>query len=874
MNKKGETKVKYTVIAGYIIVYLIMAIGLAALYKNLVDFSEKKVSNKDLSELLIVGNTLAQLYEVESEQNLLTAESAYQYYVSYDSIIPVIKLNLDELKKISQDSLRILKLDSILYLMRNKGSNLRKVAVLLDSVEKDPRIIRETESSYVPKELNREITKYLNSKDLSGAQSDTSIVAGNRKGFFDRIKNVFVANPDSVIIIENRLLAAENNFKLIVDTIVNKVRYSERLDLKRQKEFQNALYHKQDTMNITNRLLTLRIDELLKEIEQEEMDKSMQLIIDREKALSRSQNTIYVISVLAILVSLVFAVLFVFDINKSQKYRKQLESSNKRITDLLASREKMMLTISHDLKAPLSSVMGFIELIKECEISDESEASIINDYLSNMEISSEHIMQLVTSLLDFHKLDSGNWEFNESQFNVHKLIYETSSSFSPLAKQKGLNFNIENNIPEDFKCYGDSYVLRQIMSNLISNAIKYTFKGDITIDAKLEIVDKNSNSSSNKRKPEKILVFSVADTGIGIDKNDSEVIFEEFKQLKSGNKEYGSVGGTGLGLAITKSFVEKLEGDIQLKSEKGVGSQFVVRLALYTDPLETIYSNDNFQTRISKYSNIINRELNSVQLEELKGLSILVVDDDPVQLKMISEAIVRKNMHCTTESNPDKVLHLINNNIFELILIDLHLGSTTGYDLIDIINENGGKQNKYLPKIALSASSDLSLQKIKDSGFTNFLIKPFKTMQLYSLIYYCVREEVNSDDLNFNFSNIIPEASKVKGVFNLIDFIKEDPIASTQILQSFIDEAESSYADLEVAMVKDDYITAANLAHKLLPLFILIGEKRVVTVLRNLEKSKSVNENEKEYLLKKIKQNIDEAFILKNNLSKLGDDQR
>jgi len=149
------------------------------------------------------------------------------------------------------------------------------------------------ESSYIPRELNQEIIDYLESKNMTTPDrnaNDTSVVRGERRGFLDRVRDVFVASQDSTIVIESKSVITENDYRLIVDTIIHKVRYSEKLDLERQKQFQLALIRRQGEMSHANRMLTARIDELLKGIEQEELRKSLQLIIDKEQALSGSQK--------------------------------------------------------------------------------------------------------------------------------------------------------------------------------------------------------------------------------------------------------------------------------------------------------------------------------------------------------------------------------------------------------------------------------------------------------------------------------------------------------------------------------------------------------------------------------------------------------
>lgn len=830
MKKSGASKVKLTVIVGYAMVVIVMVIGLIALYNNLVDFSNKRIKSEDLSELIIVGNTLSLLYEVESEQNLFTSESAQNYFNKYDSIFPEIENNLNEMKLLTSDSLRVTNLDTIKQLIIRKKDNLLHIAGLLDSINQAPQIISSLESSFIPSELNREISDYLEKNNISRpevAQSDTSVVIGDRKGFLDRVRNVFVANADSTIVIENRSVVSDDELKLIVDTIINKVRYSERLDLTRQREFQLVLLKRQEVMSHTNRLLTSRIDNLLKEIEQEEIRKSIELINERELTLSKSQNTMQLVSILGILIAMLFAILFLVDINRSQRYRKQLEKSNKRISDLLASREKLMLTISHDIKSPTGSILGFIELLKD----DNSKSE---EYLSSMKSSADHVLQLVSVLLNYHKLDSGTWQLNETNFNLNILVTDTASSFEPMALSKSIEYIVENAIPENQYNYGDQYVLRQIFGNLISNAIKYTLEGEVKVTAKVDTLN-------NEEK----LIFSVKDTGIGIDLTDHDDVFKEFKQVGD-ISEIGQVDGIGLGLAITKAFVDELEGEIKIISEKNKGSEFIVEI-----PLKMKHNS------VSNLSPVANEG------KAPEDISLLVVDDDPIQLMMASEMISKLNINCITESNPDRVISLVDSKLFDILFIDINLAGSTGFELISRINKLENNINKNTPIVALSARSDISNEKMRSSGFSDFLNKPFTSDQLKDMICRYVKVYSCSDN---KINEVANKTENVAGVSALIDFVKDDKVVSNKILKSFVDETTHNCNILSDSFKSGDITTSAQISHKLLPLIRVVGNGEVIGIMELLEKGNSLNTADEIFLIDSIKRYVEEAEVLLKTL--------
>lgn len=831
MESSGSrSAVKYVVIIGYILVVAIMIIGLLAVYRNLVKFSETRIQNEDLTELIIVGNVINQLYEVEGTQNLYTPESATDYFARYNSVKPEIISKIDSLKQLSKDSLRIIKLDSIEVLLDEKEKNLRAIAVLLDSISKAPKIVRESVSTFVPRSLNSQIEKYLQSKSFvngSIEESDTTVIRAEQRGLFRRLGDAIRGRQDSTVIIQNRPVdASHDNIRLAIDTVVNMVRYSERLSLENQRKFQAALLHRQSSMNNTNHLLTARIDDLLKTIEQEEIDKSIKLIEEKDATLNRSSRIGFAVSLLAILIALIFGLLFLMDINRSQRYRKRLEESNAQINRLLQSREKLMLSVSHDIKAPMSSVLGYIELMESG--ADENTRKM---YLTNMKKSSDHVLQLVTNLLDYQKIESGTWWRKEMNFNMYELIENTVNSFKPLAEKKQLEYRIVNKIPKKLLAFGDPFMIREIYSNLISNAIKYTPKGKVEVLVESEQVNKNS-----------ILKFTVKDTGLGISKEHQEYIFQEFTQIKSDKIEH-HVEGSGLGLAITKGLIDQLNGRIHLRSEIGRGSEFFVEI-----PLET-----------SRPMEVLSLEKDYPDFD-IENISVLAVDDDPIQLTMISEMLKLKKINVITELNPENVLNILKNNVFDLIFLDIQMPSMNGFTLVKRILDSDLLHAKSAPIIALSAKSDLSSSDFKQSGFTDFLNKPFSSGQLFSLI---------DKHLKIKLDAVNGPNDDIKGISALISVVKDDKESSLEILKAFVLDTEKNNNELKACFEKDDMENASHFAHKMLPLFKMMDDEQLSDILVKLDHKKKVTEEERNRACSEIRRYVDEAKSLISEIEKV-----
>lgn len=823
MNQtETKSKSKYLVISGYILLVATMTAGLWIIFKNLVDFSDRMVIDESKIELVVVGNVINSLYETEGAYNLSNYDNAKEYLAKYDSIRPVVSSRIDTLKQLSDNPNRILMLDSIEVLLGEKEENLQAIFILMDSVRKAPTIIRQTTNTIVPSRLNNEISEFLKEKNLGPEEevenvTDTTVIKQERKGLFRRLGDAFAGRQDSTVILQNRPGAiVQKEFELIVDTIVNMVRHSERLNLERQKFFQSALFRRQTAMNHTNLVLTNKIDNLLKTIEKEEIEKNLALIGDRDSTLSKSYQTASVLSIIATAIALLFGLLFVLDFNKVQRYKRQLEESNLRINQLLQSREKLMLTVSHDIKAPMGSILGYIELLES-----DKDGKEVKNYAQNMKKSGEHVLQLVTGLLDFHKIESGTWARHDINFNLHDLLETTAQSFHPTAQRKKLEYKVNQDIPKQWMTFGEPFMIRLIFSNLISNAIKYTSRGKIEI-----------NSSFNKI--DNLLKLTVSDTGVGIDRKNQKVIFQEFAQIKSENPdEY--VEGSGLGLAITKGLVEQLGGKIGLQSEVGKGSIFTVEIPLQPSKNDIA---------------LVTTEETDKQ-HDFGNTSVLVVDDDTIQLTMVSEMLKRKEINAVLESDSNKATAIIGKKHFDIIFVDIQMPVKNGFALVAEILQSGLIDTGRTALVALSAKSEITLQEFKNAGFNGFLNKPFTSNELYSTI---------DQYRNTKLADTTVQEKTNRGIASLIEMVKDDRETSVEILHAFIADAQT--LRLNLGQLHEDSgsnPSLPRLAHKMLPLFKMMGDESTARTLEQLEKKSNATETEVAVLMQGIESHVREA---------------
>lgn len=312
-------------------------------------------------------------------------------------------------------------------------------------------------------------------------------------------------------------------------------------------------------LQITNARLALRSSQQLNDIHQRERQAMQQAI---NQAMQARQNLLWQIGLLAI-VAITAAVILVYyiyrDTQKERIYRENLEEANEEIRRIMNQRERLLLTITHDIKAPAASISGFIDLMKDY-VNNPQGISCLN----SIKGSATHLSRLVAALLDYHQLENGLMKLNPVDFSPADMFRQCAGEMQILSQEKGLELHLELDGISSPQTYyrADAFRIRQILNNLVSNAIKYTDKGSVTIQAAIS--------------PQHLLTFSVRDTGKGMTTEERQKVFQAFTRLKSAQ----GIEGTGLGLNITQELVNLLQGTLRLESVKDKGSTFTVTIPL------------------------------------------------------------------------------------------------------------------------------------------------------------------------------------------------------------------------------------------------------------------------------------------------------
>ena len=787
------------VVVGYLLLIAIAVYAVSYIY-NIVeqvaveDFSD----NQNRTKIYLVTNTLSLLYESEALGQLIVMQQGE--ITHFNRTLNKARHNLDSLRTYITDSVQLHKIDTIELLLERKRWNARR---LLDTWKE-----ANTDSLYI---VNFErimaipdtVINELQVQERIEVKQDTVVVPRRKRGFFRRLAEAFApAKEDTSIVVNSTFQVIKDtlvNAYNPTDTIVSVLRSIQDSVTWQRKRLMELLIERAANLRYSNSIITQEINQILRDIEEEEVNASLARLYKKQTLVHAASRKIGLIAVSSILVALLFLALISHDISRGMFYRKQLEKAKLVAENLLRSREKLILTISHDIRAPLSSIMGYIELLQRRHPDARQQY-----YLENMRSSSDHVLSLVNDLLDYQRLESGQIELHRLPFRVPALFQEIGMSFRPLAEAKNLQLEWVLQPEEMEQVYlGDTIRLRQVVSNLLSNAIKFTDEGKVSLIVSIEQVESYQYA----------LVILVRDTGPGIPYEERERIFGEFARL------YGTeqVEGFGLGLSITRKLVQLMHGTLTLESEEGEGSRFKVCVPL---PL----AGNQFMAADMPTKEADPEEALPTLDPSLAGQQVtcLLVDDDPLQLALTEELLKQSQVEVVCCTNPRKVCEWLRSRSFAVVITDIQMPQMDGYQLLRMIRESGMEGADRLPVVALSANVGKEQEHYREAGFTAFLNKPFTAAQLISLLNELLKVRLEPC-AGFDFSS-------------LTAFAGEDSEASMGILRTFIEETQKSIEGLMAARAATDRVEAGRIAHKLIPLFAMLGANSLVQHLRLLEK--------------------------------------
>ena len=654
------------------------------------------------------------------------------------------------------------------------------------------------------------------------AKKTTVEVMKTRRGFFRRLADAFKKEHAETLSIK------QDSNRAIIDSITTPVNVAENvaniLDQIDKKEKVATQDHKEsinkemEDLKIVSTKLALRSAKQLSDVHQRERD-SMQKAIN--KAMAARKQLLWQIGLLTLVTFLAIIVMIWFiwrDARKERIYRENLEAANEEIQRIMNQRERLLLTITHDIKAPAASISGFIDLMKEYV----TEAQGL-ECLQNIKNSAAHLSRLVASLLDYHQLENGLMKVQPVSFSPTQLVKESVEGMRLRAEEKGLAISYEmtmgmkkeanqENETDKELFLADAFRIRQILDNLVSNAIKYTDHGSVNIEARV-----------SKIMGKLTLTMSVKDTGKGMTDKEKQKVFQAFTRLKSAQ----GIEGTGLGLSITQELVSLLGGEILLRSTLGKGSNFIVTL-----PIEPAPKDDSQEDikQTSDHQEAKDSDNKKKAQQEFANHKVLILDDDKLQLQLLQEMLRRiagDSWQVFACNHVMDALTTLHNEQPALMLMDIEMPEMNGMDMIAHINHSN------MTVIAMTAHDTSIREQLIKAGFDDCLFKPFSIEKLSAILGIDSEPQSHFDAL--------------------LAFAEGDEEAAKEILNTVKQELAEHLKNLKEAMEEDslsiDKIGKA--AHKLLPIACMM-QMSCLEELKALS-PEHIQENGEKEIRKKLK---------------------
>ena len=753
------------IIGGYFSLITIFVLG--ALF---VTFETKKLNNtnrryaENIERRHLSEHAFLQLFDLTLLDEQVAAWEEEQM-AEYEQKETIVLCMFDSLRRQMPDTAQVRRVGEIRNLVAEKKNYLLAIHVDLEQLrdingfmkERVPEIIRR--ANRANERLSDEVSENL--------QANRHKTTGLRGIFKNRKKADEQTERDNL----RALNRAKQQTNSILSSLASDIKQS-------QERGAERLFAHMDTLIGRNRQLNEKISSLVVAFNDE--DSRMR----REGSthlMEHHRGTVRMIACFG-LAAFILAVFFFWllhrDIKQKLKNKHLLEISNQHNEELLTLRQNMMLTVSHDLRSPLTSIMGYADLIAETTKDEKCK-----QYEEAIKQSSDRMLTLLNTLLSYYRLDTGKDEVDMMPFRVKDVLRTLMAEYEPLAAVKDIA--IEGAFTgNDTVVMGDRKRIIQIGSNLMSNAVKFTKKGSVNIS-----VDYRDNT----------LTIKVQDSGTGMSEEQMQRIFAPFNRLENADTQEGF----GLGLSIAKALVELLGGRIEVESHVGFGSLFTVTLPLVEGDEEVL------QRSVMK----------STALPE--GLRIAVLDDDTVVMKMTVEMLAKKKVQVVGCHTVDELFDRMRKNDYDLIITDIMLGGMSGFDLLELLRGANIGNSKSVPLLAMTGRTERSADDFIEAGFRGCLLKPFSYAELTRAIANSINDESQTEGEtpkipNADFGMLLKGEKDVNGMLALL-----------------VEQTEKEMSELESAFETGDMDAISFLQHKLESRWELLGIVKPMLKLRD-----------------------------------------
>ncbi len=820
-----STRIK--ILVGYALLAIVLLSATWMIYDNtrsltaVNNASERLMARRDIVDTLV----FSMLETANAERSILLGDASE--WQRFDHAISNSTEKARQLRPLISDSLKRQRLDTLVILLKAKRQN---TMLVMAELGKDNRDIFYSNKMKALHSGRDSVVIHPRTAEQHDQRETVYEIVKTKKGFFRRLGDAFRRqHTDTVGMtrVQKRATADTVNHRVdIADSVANalaEIQQKQQRESGRQKE---RIAGRNSELQRVSILLAWRTGQLLEDIQNDEHT-ALRRVVD--KAMNSRRTMIMRIAGLGLLAILSAAILVVYilrDIRRERRDRQRIIEAKAETERIMQQRERLLLTITHDIKAPAASIAGFIDLLSE--YVDRPKAI---GYLKSIGGSAQHLLQLVSALLDYHQLESGKVEIHEESFSPATLIRECVGGMQPQALEKGLLLESNINVADNMVCRSDAFRIKQIVNNLVGNAIKYTDEGKVTV----------STAYMSGR-----LTIGVADTGCGMTPEEQQRVFNAFTRLPGAQRKEG----VGLGLSIAREIVERLGGSINLVSRKGEGSKFTVVI-----PMEMANGNDD------KAETTIDIEIDETaeagagisQSNENrnsgdKSLRILIVDDDKLQQQLLLEMFARAEgilLDITSTTHACEAIQLAHDIKPDIVFTDIEMPEMNGNEIMKRIRENG----MAMKFVAITAHEPSIMPKLRNEGFDACLFKPFSVETLAATICQITGHMVRVKEKQQDST-----ADSLRSA--LLPFTDGDAEAERQII---VDICRSIDEYLELLGDADNSDSIAKAAHKAMPLLEMIkpGSNSWLTPITPEHIAETGNEERME-LTKKLAERLKE----------------
>lgn len=771
----------------------------------------------------------------------------------YCRLTDTVIARADSLAALLSDTLQRRRVDTLRTLLVSKREN---TLLLLKAMADDARAslyerkaarLRSGRDSMV---VHRDMARKVDEKRV------TYVVEKTSPTFFGRLADAFRrSRSDTTATTVDTVAAGTDSIRQRIDLaepVAEVLTDVGRAEENMRRDRRDRIRRRSEALLATGMQLTERTERLMDDIGRAETHRMRQQAVRNGDNRREATVRVWLLAALAVAVATVSFVFVWRDNRRAERYRRSLDEARRRAENLLQQRERLLLTVSHDIKSPVASISGFTELLMPHVSGDRPRA-----FLDNIRSSALHLLRLVGALLDYHRLEQGRVEVRSVSFSPAQLVADCVESFRLRAEEKGLAvvYSCATTMPPT--CLGDAFRIRQIAENLIGNAVKYTDSGRVTVTADV---------SSGR------FLLTVADTGRGMTEEESRRIYDAFTRLPGAQ----GIDGVGLGLSITRELVTLLDGTIGLDTAPGRGSTFTVSIPVSVPAAAASASASSSlsssassapSSSLSPSSSLYSSSPSATAGPALSGhRRVLAVDDDALQLQLLREmvsSLSASRWEVVTCSDVDGMWSAVATGRFSMLFTDIEMPAMNGFEIAARLGD-AVPAGCRLPVVAMTAHDAISDDDFLRAGFAACLHKPFTAAELTEVIRRVMEtdeyDRIMSPETSDMVSALSPSSSNSPSscvpspsgpasslrFSALAAFADGDEDAVMEIMTSFRTQTMADVAALKRAAGTKDIQAAGALAHRLIPVFTMI-ESPAVSAMRRLADARRAEEVPKEW---------------------------